>query len=121
MALAHWAALSNNAYQNILVRRDSQWFSKEAIAMNWGLMLIAVIVGIGIFVLSRELALWSWRLGEMANNLAYIANHYRLLDQAENRRRAELQYEHETLPTLARRPGRYPGISEPPSSFWSNN
>jgi hypothetical protein len=88
---------------------------------NLGLMMIAVVIGVGIFVISRQLTLWYWRLTEMASNLAYIANHYRIMDQVEGRHRAGEVKRDGYNALMTPRSKRYPGINQPPSSNWSNN
>lgn len=46
-----------------------------------GLALIAIVVAVtvGLFVVLREVVLWYFRLGEIADNLKVIADHYRAL------------------------------------------
>lgn len=45
--------------------------------------LIAVVaISIGLFLVLRRLTLWYFRINEMADNLAVIADHYRSQRQA---------------------------------------
>lgn len=47
----------------------------------YGLVGLAIIIFViaAIFTVVREITLWYFRLGEMADNLKVIANHYRML------------------------------------------
>lgn len=49
-----------------------------------GLALVAIVIAVtvGLFVVFRELVLWYFRLGEIADNLKVIADHYRQVEQA---------------------------------------
>lgn len=51
--------------------------------------LLASIVALAIFIIIRQFMLWYWRVNEIADNLAYIADHYRRIDQEAGRRRIE--------------------------------
>lgn len=48
-----------------------------ALAVFFGVLFI-------IFLVIRQFILWYWRVNEMANNIAYIANYLRDSDMDEN-------------------------------------
>lgn len=43
----------------------------------------------GVFLVIRQAVLWYFRINEMADDLRYIANHYRAIDQEAGRKRIE--------------------------------
>lgn len=52
---------------------------------GFGLLALTAVVVIFIFFGLRQVVLWYLRLNQMADNIAYIADHYRSLDQAAGR------------------------------------
>lgn len=42
-------------------------------------LVITGLVAMFVFLLIRQIMLWYWRVNEIADNLAVIANHYRSL------------------------------------------
>lgn len=54
-----------------------------AALITLGIGLFFVIV---IFLVLRELVLWYFRINQIADNLAYIADHFRRVDQEAGRR-----------------------------------
>jgi hypothetical protein len=61
---------------------------KEGIKMDFVNMLLTVgaIIGasIGIFLVCRQIVLWYFRLNQIAENLQYIADHFREQDRKAN-------------------------------------
>lgn len=47
--------------------------------------LLAGFFFLVVLLILRALMLWYWRINEMADNIAYIANHYRRIDQDAGR------------------------------------
>jgi TM2 domain-containing membrane protein YozV len=56
-------------------------------ALGW--LLTYLVIAIAIFLLIRQLVLWYFRVNEIADNIAYIADHYRHVDQEAGRQRVQ--------------------------------
>lgn len=52
-------------------------------------LLVVGFFAFVVFLAIRQFVLWYYRINEMADNLAYIANHFREIDQAKARQRIE--------------------------------
>lgn len=50
-----------------------------------GWLLTALIIVLVLFLLLRQLVLWYFRLNQIANDIAYIAQHYRVADREAGR------------------------------------
>lgn len=44
-------------------------------------LIIALVVAFVVFLVIRELVLWYFRLNQIANDIGYIADHYRQLER----------------------------------------
>lgn len=49
--------------------------------------LVSVVFAVVVFLVLRALVLWYWRINEMADNIAIIAQHCHRLDQEASRER----------------------------------
>lgn len=58
----------------------------ESFGLTFMYFIVALAISIAVFLVLRQLVLWYWRINEMADNIAYIANHYRALDKEAGRR-----------------------------------
>lgn len=56
-------------------------------SLGWWLTYLIIVFG--IFLLIRQLVLWYFRLNEIADNIAYIAHHYRVIDHEAGVKRIE--------------------------------
>ena len=45
------------------------------------LLLTSFVIAFVLFLALRQLVLWYYRLNEIADNIAYIAEHYRRIDR----------------------------------------
>lgn len=46
-----------------------------------GWVLSGLVIAIVILLILRQLVLWYFRINQIANDIAYIANYYRVLDR----------------------------------------
>lgn len=76
--------------------------------------LVTLLAGLSIifvvFLVIREIVLWYFRINQIADNIAYIANHYRAIDQATEQQRVSSARPStapagKTLPAGIRTPG----------------
>lgn len=74
-----------------------------------GVIVIGMfITALLVFLVIREVVLWYFRLNEIANNIAYIANHYRAVDRANEQQQATRPRPAPPAPTNARLAGIHP-------------
>lgn len=56
-----------------------------------GWLLTALVLLFVVFLILRQLVLWYFRLNQIANDIAYIAQHYRVMDRREEAERTQLK------------------------------
>lgn len=64
--------------------------SLNSLGMSLTTLIITAGIGIGIFLLCRQLILWYFRINQMADDLHIIAAHYEALQQKEFSERMNL-------------------------------
>lgn len=52
-------------------------------------LFVGLIIVLVVFLVIRELVLWYFRLNQIADNIAYIASHYRAADKAAGRQQTD--------------------------------